>query len=81
MLPITFVVVLLLLLFTYILLMATRRVLAVCKGRLYSFKNYRLVLITAHPDDEVMFFSPTVLNLLSSVTPQKVFLLCITKGS
>lgn len=36
------------------------------------------IIITAHPDDECMFFGPTIVSLLHSNT--KVFLLCLTSG-
>ena len=37
----------------------------------------RVLLITAHPDDECMFFSPTLLALGRQ---QQVYLLCLTDG-
>ncbi|KAH9503909.1 hypothetical protein Btru_064129 [Bulinus truncatus] len=37
----------------------------------------KVVLITAHPDDECMFFSPTLLNLISHCN---VFIICVTTG-
>ncbi|XP_065656202.1 N-acetylglucosaminyl-phosphatidylinositol de-N-acetylase [Hydra vulgaris] len=39
-------------------------------------KNYALVI--AHPDDEVMFFSPTILSLCQHVN---LFIVCVTKGN
>ena len=39
----------------------------------------RILLITAHPDDECMFFAPTVLSLGSSVRAE-LFLLCLSEG-
>ncbi len=36
-----------------------------------------VLLITAHPDDECMFFSPVVLALGKR---QQVYLLCLTEG-
>ncbi len=39
----------------------------------------RVLLVTSHPDDEVMFFGPTVLSLTRN--PQvKLFLLCMSNG-
>lgn len=38
----------------------------------------RVLLVTAHPDDEVIFFSSTVTALHSSGS--EIFLLCLTNG-
>ncbi|XP_064620481.1 N-acetylglucosaminyl-phosphatidylinositol de-N-acetylase-like [Lineus longissimus] len=38
----------------------------------------KVLLVTAHPDDECMFFSPTILHLTSA--GHKVFLLCLSTG-
>lgn len=38
----------------------------------------RALLVTAHPDDECMFFAPTVLNLVESNVD--VHLLCLSTG-
>ena len=55
---------------------------------LFSFKGNRVLplqphskvlLITAHPDDEVMFFSPVVRGL--RMTGHRVFFLCVSTGS
>ena len=39
----------------------------------------RVLLIIAHPDDECMFFAPTVLSLGKSVRAE-LFLLCLSEG-
>ena len=39
----------------------------------------RVLLITAHPDDECMFFAPTALSLAKSVRAE-LFLLCLSEG-
>ena len=39
----------------------------------------RVLLITAHPDDECMFFAPIVLSLARSVRAE-LFLLCLSEG-
>ena len=39
----------------------------------------RILLITAHPDDECMFFAPTILSLGKSVRAE-LFLLCLSEG-
>jgi hypothetical protein len=40
----------------------------------------RVLLLTAHPDDECMFFSPTILAL-NRQPEVEIYLLCVTKGS
>ena len=39
----------------------------------------RVLLVIAHPDDESMFFAPTVLGLRAQRIP--VFILCLSTGS
>ncbi|CAG9767742.1 unnamed protein product [Ceutorhynchus assimilis] len=39
----------------------------------------RVLFVTAHPDDEVMFFGPTILNYLQKPNCQ-VFLMCLSSG-
>ena len=39
----------------------------------------RVLIITAHPDDETMFFSPTILSLAYHKIP--AFLLCLSNGA
>lgn len=39
----------------------------------------RILFITAHPDDECMFFAPTILSYTES-NPTDVYLLCLTRG-
>ncbi len=38
-----------------------------------------ILLIIAHPDDECMFFAPTILSL-TRAAPQSVYLLCLSQG-
>ena len=38
-----------------------------------------VLLITAHPDDECMFFAPTIISLTQSNV--EVFLLCLSEGT
>jgi len=47
-----------------------------CMKELRSAK--RVLLVISHPDDEVMFFGPTVLGLASKA---EVFLLCLSPGN
>ena len=38
----------------------------------------KVLLITAHPDDECMFFAPTIISLTQNDV--EVFLLCLSEG-
>ena len=53
-------------------------------ARLKMLKDAKRVLIvTSHPDDETMFFGPTILSLCrgkSSFQGKNVFLLCMSTG-
>ena len=40
----------------------------------------RVLFVTAHPDDECMFFAPTILSLTRS-GQYDVFLLCLSSGN
>jgi len=42
-------------------------------------KGREVLLVTAHPDDECMFFAPTILTLREQGTP--VHLLCLSRGN
>lgn len=49
-------------------------------------KPHRILLLTAHPDDECMFFAPTVLRLLAFSDPSHVnaydmYSLCLSTGN
>ena len=54
-----------------------RRQLNLQRGKRFEFDNRAVLVITAHPDDECMFFSPTILNLQQCST---VHLLCLSTG-
>lgn len=41
----------------------------------------RICLLIAHPDDEAMFFSPTVLALTRPETGNHVKILCLSSGT
>jgi N-acetylglucosaminylphosphatidylinositol deacetylase len=43
-------------------------------------KNKRICLLIAHPDDEAMFFSPTVLALTRPDMGNHVKILCLSTG-
>ena len=46
-----------------------------------SLRNKRICLLIAHPDDEAMFFSPTLLALTAPETGNHVKILCLSSGS
>ena len=43
--------------------------------------NKRICLLIAHPDDEAMFFSPTLLALTAPETGNHLKILCLSSGS
>ncbi|CAB3373715.1 Hypothetical predicted protein [Cloeon dipterum] len=44
-------------------------------------KAQRVLLLTAHPDDECMFFGPTILGILGrGKSPKRLFLVCLSIG-
>ncbi|KAF4119773.1 N-acetylglucosaminylphosphatidylinositol deacetylase [Geosmithia morbida] len=71
----------------------TTLVLAVLLSRLYVYlsrtmrssvpmlRNKRICLLIAHPDDEAMFFAPTVLALTRPDTGNHVKILCLSTGT
>ena len=40
-----------------------------------------LLIIIAHPDDESMFFGPTIVNEVKCHSPASIFLLCLSSGN
>jgi len=44
-----------------------------------KFPNPRILILTAHPDDEVMFFSPTIVSLVDK--GYELYLLCLSSGN
>ncbi len=53
---------------------------AVVASRFPSLRNKRICLLVAHPDDEAMFFAPTVLALTRPETGNHVKILCLSTG-
>lgn len=45
-----------------------------------SIKNSSILLLIAHPDDEAMFFSPSLLALTRPRCSNKVQILCLSEG-
>ena len=49
--------------------------------RFPTLTNKRICLLIAHPDDEAMFFAPTVLALTRPETGNHVKILCLSSGT
>jgi N-acetylglucosaminylphosphatidylinositol deacetylase len=49
-------------------------------NRFPKIVNKRICLLIAHPDDEAMFFSPTVLALTKPELGNHIKILCLSKG-
>ena len=45
-----------------------------------TLRNKRICLLIAHPDDEAMFFSPTVIALTTQTAGNHVKILCLSSG-
>lgn len=54
---------------------------SVVQTRFPTVRNKRICLLIAHPDDEAMFFSPTVLALTRPETGNHVKILCLSTGN
>lgn len=48
--------------------------------RLPKIQNKRICLLIAHPDDEAMFFAPTLLALTRPELGNHVKILCLSSG-
>ncbi|OAR01688.1 hypothetical protein LLEC1_02199 [Akanthomyces lecanii] len=53
----------------------------VVQTRFPTLQNKRICLLIAHPDDEAMFFAPTVLALTRPETGNHVKILCLSSGN
>lgn len=54
---------------------------SVVQTRFPTLRNKRICLLIAHPDDEAMFFAPTVLALTRPETGNHVKILCLSSGT
>jgi len=52
----------------------------VARSRFPMLRNKRICLLIAHPDDEAMFFAPTVLALTEPALGNHVKILCLSSG-
>ena len=50
------------------------------RSSLPSLHNKRICLLIAHPDDEAMFFAPTVIALTAPEAYNHVKILCLSSG-
>lgn len=53
---------------------------SVIATRFPTLRNKRICLLIAHPDDEAMFFAPTLLALTRPDTGNHVKILCLSTG-
>ncbi len=53
---------------------------SVTRSRFPKLRNKRICLLIAHPDDEAMFFAPTVLALTDPALGNHVKILCLSSG-
>ncbi|KOS20982.1 N-acetylglucosaminyl-phosphatidylinositol de-N-acetylase [Escovopsis weberi] len=63
-----------------ILLLLLSRTAWLAARRLPTLSGKRIVLLIAHPDDEAMFFAPTVLGLTRPERGNHVKILCLSAG-
>ncbi|ETS84019.1 hypothetical protein PFICI_05895 [Pestalotiopsis fici W106-1] len=54
---------------------------SIAQSQFPTVRNKRICLLIAHPDDEAMFFSPTVLALTRPETGNHVKILCLSTGN
>jgi len=52
----------------------------ISRSSLLNLRNKSICLLIAHPDDEAMFFSPTVLALTAHESGNHVKILCLSSG-
>jgi len=45
-----------------------------------TLQNKRILLLIAHPDDEAMFFAPTLLALARPENANHIKILCLSSG-
>jgi GlcNAc-PI de-N-acetylase len=53
---------------------------AITKTKFPRLRNKRICLLIAHPDDEAMFFAPTLLALTQPELGNHVKILCLSSG-
>ncbi|CZT10783.1 related to GPI12-N-acetylglucosaminyl phosphatidylinositol deacetylase [Rhynchosporium agropyri] len=63
-----------------VLISAWLYTVSIARGRFPKLLNKRICLLIAHPDDEAMFFAPTVLALTNPQLGNHVKILCLSSG-
>jgi len=53
---------------------------SIARTRFPTFRDKAIVLLIAHPDDEAMFFAPTLLALTDPALGNHVKILCLSSG-
>ena len=53
----------------------------IARTRFPGLRNKAIVLLIAHPDDEAMFFAPTVLGLTRPELGNHLKILCLSSGN
>ncbi len=54
---------------------------SIARTRFPKLRNKRICLLIAHPDDEAMFFAPTLLALTNPELGNHVKILCLSSGT
>ena len=54
---------------------------ALLASRTSMLQGKRILLLIAHPDDEAMFFAPTLLALTNPALDNHVKILCLSSGT
>ena len=65
----------------FLIITAWLYTVAVARGKFPKLRNKRICLLIAHPDDEAMFFAPTVLALTEPSLGNHVKILCLSSGT
>jgi LmbE family N-acetylglucosaminyl deacetylase len=66
--------------FPILLVISWYYTVGVTKGRFPKLVNKRICLLIAHPDDEAMFFAPTMLALTEPSLGNHIKILCLSSG-
>lgn len=61
-------------------ILSTLKIVDLSSGSILNNVNKTVLIVTAHPDDECMFFGPLITSLVSQKSCS-VYLLCLTNGS
>ncbi|KAL2075138.1 hypothetical protein VTL71DRAFT_80 [Oculimacula yallundae] len=64
----------------FVIISAWLYTVSIARGRFPKLRNKRICLLIAHPDDEAMFFAPTLLALTNPELGNHVKILCLSSG-